>query len=770
MKVYYDLVAQFQKLSNYQKADLIDESQAVNLGKLLKKHKISNDEYTSLKTILGRAPSFTELGIFSAMWSEHCSYKSSRIHLRRLPTTGKNVVVGPGENAGVVRLSDKLCVAFKMESHNHPSYIEPYQGAATGVGGILRDVFCMGARPVANLNALRFGSRKHPRTSHLLEYTTKGIGDYGNCVGIPTVAGSVSFDDCYDGNCLVNAMTVGLIHEDRIFKGYASGHGNYLVYVGSATGRDGIHGATMASDSFASQDNSERSTVQVGDPFTEKLLLEATLEAIESKVVIGLQDMGAAGLTSSSFEMADRAGNGLFMNLDLIPTRTEGMSAYELMLSESQERMLMVCEPDRWLDLQKILQKWQLAHAVVGFVTDTGRVQILKDNVLEVDVPVAPLTDQAPKYDRPQQRPLINRNHAADTSEVLAKLQSGGLESTLKLMLAESGSKRPVYRQYDHHIGRKTVLGPEEQGSALLWIRSDWASPQDSFLGLAITTSCDERYCANDPFLGAQYAVLKGARSIAALGAEVLAATDCLNYGNPENPEVMFSFSQGIDGISKACLELGIPVVSGNVSLYNETDGQSIFPTPMIGLVGKHPDVRTAPKAVLSQSGKVYALVDKQLKFSVGGSALTKVMGLKPCVGSLPEINWLFERESRQFIASLCGDGRLSFCRDVGRGGILTTLVKASLIHRLGISVDFKKLNSEMCPDELVAFGDPNGCFLLSFKEQIPADSLAKTLEAYDSLRLVEVCEASHESTYVEFIGRKMACKDLWELFSRSLL
>ncbi|MFY7928214.1 MAG: phosphoribosylformylglycinamidine synthase subunit PurL, partial [Oligoflexus sp.] len=395
---------QLQQLSQTTRAPLVTTDEA-QLKPLLKKHKINDQEYKTLLQIVGRQPTLAELGVFSAMWSEHCSYKSSKIHLKKLPTEGSEVVVGPGENAGVVRLSGKLCAAFKMESHNHPSYIEPYQGAATGVGGILRDVFCMGARPVANLNSLRFGHREHPRTHYLFANVVKGIGDYGNCVGIPTVAGSVSFDKTYDGNILVNAMTVGLIHEDRIFKGFASGQHNLVVYVGSATGRDGIHGASMASDSFSSQASGERSTVQVGDPFAEKLLLEATLEVLDRGLVVGLQDMGAAGLTSSSFEMADRAGNGLYLNLDYVPTRAKNMSAYELLLSESQERMLMCVEPSRWDELQNCLRRWELPFAVIGIVTDTGRMQIVKNNVLEVDVLVAPLADSAPRYERPYVRP-----------------------------------------------------------------------------------------------------------------------------------------------------------------------------------------------------------------------------------------------------------------------------------------------------------------------------------------------------------------------------
>ncbi|RZA25495.1 MAG: phosphoribosylformylglycinamidine synthase subunit PurL, partial [Proteobacteria bacterium] len=463
-----DLIAQSEKIGSLKQAPFISE-EGDAFAAQLKKHKINQEEYKVLKTIVGRSPTLPELGVFSAMWSEHCSYKSSKIHLRKLPTEGPEVVVGPGENAGVVRLSGKLCIAFKMESHNHPSYIEPYQGAATGVGGILRDVFCMGARPVANLNSLRFGERAHPKTHYLFENVVKGVGDYGNCVGIPTVAGTVSFDKTYNGNILVNAMTCGTIHEDKIFKGYASGIHNLVVYVGSATGRDGIHGASMASDSFSSAQSGERSTVQVGDPFAEKLLLEATLEVLERGLVVGLQDMGAAGLTSSSFEMADRAGNGLYLNLDYVPARAQAMTAYELLLSESQERMLMCVEPSKWEALQECLKRWQLPFAIIGLVTEGGRMHIVKDGVLEVDVPVGPLAEQAPRYERPYE--YLEKNYSDDETfrSTLAEIPFTDL---LGKALDDTGFKTTIYKQYDHHIGNKTILGPKEEGAGLLWMKS----------------------------------------------------------------------------------------------------------------------------------------------------------------------------------------------------------------------------------------------------------------------------------------------------------
>lgn len=700
--------------------DAIDDRPGEAFARLLKKHKINDQEYAKIKEILGGTPTLAELGIFSAMWSEHCSYKSSRVHLKRFPTESPDVVVGPGENAGVVRVSGKLCLAFKMESHNHPSYIEPYQGAATGVGGILRDVFCMGSRPIANLNALRFGRREHPRTAHLVENVVKGIGDYGNCVGIPTVAGNVSFDECYDGNCLVNAMTVGTIHEDRIFKGFASGVGNIVVYVGSATGRDGIHGASMASGSFESKDANERSTVQVGDPFTEKLLIEATLEVLEKGLVVGLQDMGAAGLTSSSFEMAGRAGNGLYMDLDHVPVRTTNMSAYELLLSESQERMLMVIEPHQWEPLKKVLDKWELHCNAIGVVTDTGRVQIHHKGQLEIDVPVAPMTDAAPKYERPMKARTLpsEAEGKAFDAEVVQAIHDRGPEHVLLDMLKDTGDKSPIYRQYDHHIGTKTVHGPGEQGAAVLWVRSAWADPAEPNLGVLTSASCNERYCRVDPRQGAAHAVLKSARAIAAAGGRPLAITDCLNYGNPEDPVVMADFAMGVDGISDACRELAVPVVSGNVSLYNTTDGVSIAPTPMIGMVGKMHDVRTSPKAIIREETTLYLIHPKHTAPAFGGSLAGKLLGLPLAKGKMPKIDWEAERESMDFLRSQVAKSSLIAARDVGDGGIAATACKMVVGSSLGLTLDLS--HADIKSEQAISryFGEVSGCYLVAIKEE----------------------------------------------------
>jgi phosphoribosylformylglycinamidine synthase II len=725
---------------------LIDTSNQDQFADLMKSHKISTDEYKVILEILGRKPTMAELGVFSAMWSEHCSYKSSKVHLKTLPTTGPNVVVGPGENAGVVRLSGKLCVAFKMESHNHPSYIEPYQGAATGVGGILRDVFCMGARPIANLNSLRFGHRTHPRTDYLLDRVVKGIGDYGNCVGIPTVAGQVAFHPSYNGNCLVNAMTVGLIHEDQIFKGYASGVGNLVVYVGSATGRDGIHGATMASDSFSSTDEGSRTTVQVGDPFAEKLLLEATLDMLEKGLVLGLQDMGAAGLTSSSFEMADRAGSGLLLDLDKVPVRAKKMTAYELLLSESQERMLLCVEPHKWDELKDALCKWELPFAVIGEVTDTGRVQIVYKGELEADVPVGPLASKAPEYNRPiEPTPAITPSDDA-MFEVERLIEQTGIERLLTQALMHSGDKKPVYDQYDHHIGVKTVRGPEDGGAAVLRISSNDADPADDRLGLSVAVSCNERYCGVNPKLGAAHAVLKSARAIAAMGGEPLAVTDCLNYGNPEIPAVMAQISEGIEGIGDACLALSTPVVSGNVSLYNQTGSDSILPTPMIGMVGRHKVVDHAPRAVFSANAGPIALLRPKTggKWSYGGSLAAYLLEIEKGLLDIPSIDWAIEKEAISFLQQLVADYPLAACRDVGEGGLLTTLVKMCLAEACGF--EGKLAFESNIPPVRQYLAEAGPMYIIQFASESDFKAAVESTSGLTHLEIIRAGEANRES------------------------
>jgi len=563
-------------------------------------HNLTQQEFERINELLGREPSFAELGIFSVMWSEHCSYKSSRIHLKRLPTTGPRVIVPPGENAGVVDLGDGWCAAFKIESHNHPSFIEPFQGAATGVGGILRDIFTMGARPVASMNSLRFGSLDHPqhgrRNRSLLAGVVAGIAHYGNAFGVATVGGEVAFDDAYALNPLVNAFALGLVRHDQIFFGKATGIGNPVLYVGAKTGRDGIHGATMASAEFDEEALEKRPTVQVGDPFLEKLLLEACLEAMRSGAVAGIQDMGAAGLTSSSCEMAARAGTGIELDLSLVPQREQNMTAYEMLLSESQERMLIVAHSGREREVVDIFRKWDLDAVVIGRVRDTGRMQVVHNGEMVADIPVEALTDEAPRYERAMtpyamQDPQITRIESADLgSELLALLSSGNI-----------ASKQWVYRQYDHMVRTNTAILPGAD-AAVVRIK-------ETRRALAMTLDGNGRYCAANPREGAKLIVAEAARNVVCVGARPIAITNCLNFASPERAEVMWSFSEVIDGMAEACRAFETPVVSGNVSFYNETEGRGILPTPVIGMVGLIEDVRRVVLPGFKKSGDVIALL-----------------------------------------------------------------------------------------------------------------------------------------------------------------
>jgi len=567
--------------------------------KIIAEHGLSPKEYNRVCDSLGgRAPSYTELGVFSVMWSEHCSYKSSRVWLAKLPTTGPQVICGPGENAGIVDIGDGQAAVFKMESHNHPSYIEPYQGAATGVGGIMRDVFTMGARPIANMNALRFGSPEHKKTRHLVSGVVSGIGGYGNCIGVPTVGGEVNFDNSYDGNILVNAMCVGLADANKIFYAAASGVGNPVVYVGSKTGRDGIHGATMASAEFDDDSEEKRPTVQVGDPFTEKLLLEACLELMAGDAIIGIQDMGAAGLTSSGVEMADKGGVGIELDLDLVPCREEGMTAYEMLLSESQERMLMVLTPGREAEAQKIFEKWGLDFAVIGVTTDSGHFVTRHKGEIKTDIPLDTLANNAPKYNRPYEiAPAPARLSVEDVpapkslSDTLVKLMGS----------PDLCSRRWVWEQYDHMVMGDTVGRPGGD-AAVVRIHGTGKS-------LAITTDVTPRYVAADAIEGGKQAVAETWRNLSATGATPLAITDCMNFGNPERREIMGQFAGAIQGMAEACVALSYPVVSGNVSLYNETNGTAILPTPAIGGVGLIKDTQMRASAAIGAEGDILLLI-----------------------------------------------------------------------------------------------------------------------------------------------------------------
>ena len=573
---------------------------------IIESHGFTDDEFERILKILGREPQIVELGIFSVMWSEHCSYKSSRIHLRKFPTKGDRVLQGPGENAGVIDLGDGLAAVFKMESHNHPSFIEPYQGAATGVGGILRDIFTMGARPVAILNSLRFGDIKLPRNRYLFSGVVSGIAGYGNCIGVPTVGGEIYFDEIYNNNILVNVFALGIVRKDMIFKGVASGVGNPVIYVGSKTGRDGIHGATMASDVFDETSEAKRPTVQVGDPFTEKLLLEACLEVMNKGLIIGIQDMGAAGLTSSSCEMAGRAGTGIDIHIDRTPVREAAMTPYEVMLSESQERMLIVTDPAKEKDVMDIFHKWDLDAVVIGEVTDTKKIRVINGGEIVADIPVESLTDEAPLYERSiAPPPYLEILHDLDMENLPVPPDLNNVLLTL-LSSPNISSREWVFRQYDHMVRTDTVVMP---GSDAAVIRIKGTNK-----GIAMTADCNSRYCFSDPHAGGAIAVAEAARNIVCAGGEPVGLTDCLNFGNPERPEIMWQFQQAIEGISAVCRKFNIPVISGNVSFYNETNDISIYPTPIIGMAGLIEDISKCMTHYFKKDGDIVILLGRNIE------------------------------------------------------------------------------------------------------------------------------------------------------------
>jgi phosphoribosylformylglycinamidine synthase II len=587
---------------------------------------LSPDEFDRACALVGRVPNKVELGCISAMWSEHCSYKSSRVHLRRFPTTGPRVLVGPGENAGVVDVepekSDGWAVAFKVESHNHPSYIEPYQGAATGVGGILRDVFTMGARPIAAMNLLRFGRVDHDKTPALVDGVVRGIGSYGNCFGVPTVWSTAEFDRAYDGNVLVNAFALGVLKKDAIWKGNASGVGNPVMYVGAKTGRDGIHGATMASDSFSEGQEQERPTVQVGDPFKEKLLVEACLDlfARGNELLVGIQDMGAAGLTSSSFEMASRAGSGVALDLDQVPMRESGMTAYEVMLSESQERMLLVAQRGKEDDVRAIFAKWDLDCTVIGTVTDDGLVRLTKGGVEVCRLPAAPLADEAPRYDRPHVPPPPPPPLSRDDTLALVQRPADAVRSVL--LSPTLAPKTWVYRQYDREVGAGTLMDGTNAAAGLVRVPGTGKA-------VAMSLGCNSRHCSLDPHEGARRAVVEGYARVAAVGAVAIGVTDCLNYGSPQVPEQMGQIVAGVDGIADACRALAVPVVSGNVSLYNQTDDKAVLPTPTVGVVGIVDDLEAVAPAPALKSGDLLVRIGAAPTTLQGSFALWQHAGRK---------------------------------------------------------------------------------------------------------------------------------------------
>ncbi|MFT8467139.1 phosphoribosylformylglycinamidine synthase subunit PurL [Acetobacter syzygii] len=675
----------------------VDESLAREFG-------LTAEEYGRVLSIMGRTPSLTELGVFSVMWSEHCSYKSSRKWLRGLPTKAPWVIHGPGENAGVVDIGQGYAAIFKMESHNHPSFIEPYQGAATGVGGILRDVFTMGARPVANLNALRFGSPENPGTRRIVDGVVRGIGGYGNCVGVPTVGGEINFHAAYDGNPLVNAMTVGIARQDRIFLSAAAGVGNPVVYVGSRTGRDGIHGATMSSAEFDEDALSKRPTVQVGDPFIEKLLIEACLELMATDAIVAIQDMGAAGLTSSAVEMAGKGGVGIELDLDAVPQREPNMTAYEMMLSESQERMLMVLRPDRTELARKIFEKWELDFAIIGHLTETGHIVIKHKGQLEADIPLEPLADEAPVYDRPS----ITPTKPAALGSVHAPLSLDAM--LLKLVSSpDLASRAWVWNQYDSTVGGQTVRRPGAADAAIVKV-------DDTEIGLALTTDCTPRYCQADPRAGGAQAVAEAWRNITATGARPLAVTDNLNFGNPEKPEIMGQFIAALEGMGEACKVLDFPIVSGNVSLYNETrmpDGttQAILPTPAIGGLGVLDDVSTAIGLGM-QANKDVVLIG-ETKGELGQSIwLREILGREE--GPAPTVDLAAEKRNGDFVRAEIQAGRVTACHDLADGGILVAV--AEMIMASGTGCELESPDSGIRP-EAFWFGEDQARYLVCVED-----------------------------------------------------
>ncbi|MGO4183732.1 phosphoribosylformylglycinamidine synthase subunit PurL [Paenibacillus sp. TAF43_2] len=670
--------------------------------KIYSQFGVSDYEFELICGFLGRKPNYTEIGVFSVMWSEHCSYKNSKPILKKFPITGPRVLMGPGEGAGIVDIGDNQAVVFKIESHNHPSAVEPYQGAATGVGGIIRDIFSMGARPIALLNSLRFGRLENERVKYLFEHVVSGIAGYGNCIGIPTVAGEVMFDESYEGNPLVNAMCVGLIDHDKIQRGVAKGVGNPVFYVGPATGRDGIHGATFASVELSEESEEKRTAVQVGDPFMEKLVMEATLELINSGIVLGIQDMGAAGLTCSSAEMASKAGNGLELYLDEVPQRETGMTPYEMMLSESQERMLFVVEPQHEAQAKEIFDRWGIICAKVGKVTDDGRLRLFHQGQEVADMPVKALVDECPVYDKPSKEPAYySENAAVDTAayEEVTDL-TGALEKVLASPTV--ASKEWVYNQYDYMVRTSTAVQPGSD-AAVVTIRGTRKA-------LAMTTDCNGRYVYLDPEVGGRIAVAEAARNIVCSGAEPLAVTDNLNFGNPEKPEVFWQLEKSADGMSEACVVLNTPVIGGNVSLYNENAKGAIYPTPVIGMVGLVHDIDHITTQGFKAEGDVIILVG-ETKAEMGGSEFQYVTQ-GAAAGRPPEIDLATEKKVLDAVLGAIQKGLVASAHDLSEGGIAVAVAESCISGRLGAEV---ALSSDLRADHLL-FSESQSRILLSAK------------------------------------------------------
>jgi len=675
---------------------------------LIQQHGLSDEEYQQIVKHLGREPNLTELGVFSVMWSEHCSYKSSRIHLKRLPTEGPRVVQGPGENAGAVDIGDGLAAVFKMESHNHPSFIEPFQGAATGVGGILRDIFTMGARPIALLDSLRFGELDTPNNRHLLQGVVSGISWYGNCMGVPTVGGEITFNDIYSKNPLVNVFCLGIVKKDRLLRGLAKGTGNQVLYIGAKTGRDGIHGATMASDSFDDASEKKRPNVQVGDPFLEKLLLEACLEFLEQDLLVGIQDMGAAGLTSSSCEMASRSGTGIELDVAKVPRREPNMTPYEVLLSESQERMLLVAQPGKEDDVLRVCQKWGIDAAVVGQVTDDGILRIREGETIVAEIPAHAIAEEAPRYDRPSAPPLYQELLQALNLDALPDVKDP-TDALLKLLASPTiASKRWVFRQYDHMVGTNTVVRPGSD-AAVVRIKGTRKS-------LAMTTDGNSRYCLLNPYMGGGLAVAEAARNLVCSGAQPLGATDCLNFGNPERPDIMWQFIMAIEGIADACRAFEVPIVSGNVSLYNETNGLSIYPTPIIGMVGvieREEDITTQ---WFKQAGDAILLLG-ETRDDIGGTEYLKVMHSRE-QGMPPWLDVEREQALQKCVLRLIQKGWVQSAHDCSEGGLLVTVAECCFTNpdtQFGVQITLKQERIRL---DALLFGESPSRVVISVKQE----------------------------------------------------
>ena len=646
------------------------------------KHGLTADEYNKIVELMGRNPNLVELGIFSAMWNEHCSYKSSRIWLQTLPTKNKYVIQGPGENAGVIDFGDGDVVIFKIESHNHPSYIEPYQGAATGVGGILRDVFTMGARPVANLNSIRFGSPNHEKTKYLLNGVVSGIGGYGNCIGVPTVGGETEFDECYNGNILVNAMNIGVAKKNKVFYSIASGVGNPVVYVGSKTGRDGIHGATMASAEFDEDSESKKPTVQVGDPFTEKLLLEACLELMRKKSIVSIQDMGAAGLTSSSIEMASKGDLGIKINLNLIPCRENNMTPYEIMLSESQERMLMVLKKGKEKEARKIFEKWGLDFAIIGQLTNSKKLELEFNKKNVCSIPIHSLGDNAPKYKRDFITYSYPKaiNHDSDIEKLDIK------DSLIKILSHHNYSNKSwVWEQYDHMVMTDTIQKPGGDSAVVRYHGKN--------KGIAATVDCVPRYCKAHPKSGAMQAVCETWRNLISVGAQPIAITNCLNFGNPEKKEIMGQFVDSINGMKEACETLNYPVISGNVSLYNETNGVAIYPTPTIGGVGLLKNINNMMTFNFKNTESIIAVIGETSGHLSQSALIYDVIGDKE--GPPPQINLKEEKKNGLFVSDLIKGKLVNAVHDISHGGIIVTLAEMCMASNIGAKIKVSGSNSD---------------------------------------------------------------------------